>query len=368
MKSGISLPPKSRRIIVMVVFAAFGVIVLAFSKASTITTSTEAEMGVSSPAAQLKNDASASAGSYSVFGGKGRYILYTSNANNPTAQIWRMKSDGSEATQLTNDANAEHHWVRPSPDGKSILFYKQDKGTGVNDGSTNRLWVMNADGSNQHEVLARGSYGWNVMAHGEWSPDSQKIVMAAGSPGVGTQIFTINPDGSGPTQITQLKSIDGSSELATATDPSWPKQDTILFVRAWGCFFLCSHQDVASINITTGVETRLTNDDRLDWDPYLSADGSNYLWLKYDCIGCSADLYTASGSGPFNPRPLIADGGTNASGTLSYDGKYAIFPKLQSYGLTVWYSVYRIAIDGSGLTKISKDAGYSQEGMPSYWP
>lgn len=368
MKLPTSFSPKARRIMVLVAFVVLGAIVIGLSKASSSVPAIETESGTASPITIVKNNTSASGGSYSVFGGRDRYIVYTSNANSSTAQIWRMKSDGSEATQLTNDTTAEHHWVRPSPDGKNILFYKQDKGTGVNDAATNRLWIMNADGSNQREVLAKGSYGWNVMGHGEWSPDSKKIVMAAGYPGVGTQIFTINADGSNPQQITQPKSIDGSSEMATAIDPSWPKQDTILFVRSWGCFLLCSHQDVASMNINTGAETRLTSDSRLDWDPYLSADGSNYIWLKYDCIGCSADLYTASGSGAFTPRPLIADGGTNASGTISHDGRYVIFPKLQSYGLTVWYSVYRIAIDGSGLTKISKDPGYNQEGMPSYWP
>lgn len=368
MKFYTSSSQRTRRIVVVMLFAGLGVLWLGLSKASSSSPTIEAEDGIVSTTASAKNDTSASGGSYALFGSRGRYILYTSNANSPTAQIWRMKGDGSEATQLTNDTTAEHHWVRPSPDGKSILFYKQDKGTGVNDAATNRLWMMNADGTNQREVLARGSYGWNVMAHGEWSPDSSKIVMAAGYPGVGTQIFTINADGTNPQQVTQPKSIDGSSSLATAIDPSWPKQDTILFVRSWGCFFLCSNQDVASINLNTGVETRLTNDNRLDWDPYLSPDGSNYVWLKYDCVGCSADLYTASGSGQFTPRPLIADGGTNATGTLSYDGRYVIFPKLQSYGLTAWYSVYRIAIDGTGLTKISKDTGYNQEGMPSYWP
>lgn len=349
----------------IVFIAVIGLITVFISKAATFGVGVEPEQcQIGNNTQIINNDSTASGGSYVKFGNilQGQNILYTSNSCMPTAQIWRMKADGTGATRLTNDPDHEIHWARPSPDGSKILFYKQDKGTGVNSPKTNVLWVMNADGSNQHRILAPGQHGWKHFGHGEWSPDSTKIVQLVGL-NFTNQIAIINDDGSNPTQVTNKIQIEGQD--ASAIDPSWPNDNTIIFIRQWNCLFVCGNQDIYKLNLQTGAETRLTNDTDLNFDPYLSPDGKTYVWLRFNCLWCQADLYKADASViPLVPQPLIADGGINTNGTFSPDGQYFVFAKREFNQQTY---IYRIKLDGSDLTRISKANDGSGEQVPGYY-
>src|SRR5215831_12149345 len=64
--------------------------------------------------------------------------------------VYTMNSDGSDVKQLTNlGPESSAFWESWSPDGKQIVFneYKPPDFLG-------QLWLMNADGSNQHLLLA----------------------------------------------------------------------------------------------------------------------------------------------------------------------------------------------------------------------
>lgn len=356
--------PSKKIFIALFAFIGVGMLVASYA-ASLFSISVEPEKGQLSGNASIISDASASNGAYTKFGNayvQGQYILYTSASNTETAQVWRMKADGSEPTRLTNDPDHEIHWARPSPDSTKILFYKQAKGSGVNSPETNVLWIMNADGSNQHQILAPGQHGWKHFGHAEWSPDSKRIVQLVGLDFT-NQIAIINADGSNPVQITNKIKIEGQD--ASAIDPSWPSNNTILYIRQWNCLLLCGNQDIYEVNLQSGIETRLTNDTDLNFDPYLSPDGKTYVWLRFNCLWCQADLYKASASEtPLNPQPLIADGGTNTNGTFSPDGQYFVFAK-REFNLKTY--IYRIKLDGTGLTRISRANDGSNEEVPSYY-
>lgn len=359
--------PSKKTSIFIGIFALIGLVTLLVSYAATFSIGVEPEQGQPSNGAQVvSGDSSASGNSYIKFGnGSGTYILYTSSSGTETAQVWRMKVDGTEATRLTNDPNYEIHWARPSPDSTKILFYKQDKGTNVNSPESNVLWVMNADGSNQRQILAPGQHGWKHFGHGEWSPDSTKIVQLVGL-AFTNQLAIINADGSNPVQITEKIKIEGQD--ASAIDPSWPNDNTIVYIRQWNCLVLCGNQDIYKLDLQTRIETRLTNDVDLNFDPYLSPDGKTYVWLRFNCLWCQADLYWADSSTiPLNPQPLIVDGGVNANGTFSPDGQYFVFAKRESYFLELWTSIYRIKLDGTGLTRVSKSTDRSNEQVPGYY-
>ena len=74
-------------------------------------------------------------------------IAFWSGIEQQYGQVWVIKADGSGSTQLTDDPTHRNSddpsW---SPDGREILF-----GTG----RTGRveLWVMNADGTDQHSLF-----------------------------------------------------------------------------------------------------------------------------------------------------------------------------------------------------------------------
>jgi Tol biopolymer transport system component len=176
------------------------------------------------------------------------FVLGDSNGEN---HIYTMNADGTGVTDLANCFIGECYpsW---SPDGTRIVFQRQEEGVGIYvmnadgsniqrlsptpgqdfrpswspDGShvifnrlTNRpilpgqapevaIMTMNADGTNTHTILeANGTYNLEP----QWSPDGSTIVFMSGLDGT-QQIYTMNPDGSHLTKITNI---------GVSGDPIW---------------------------------------------------------------------------------------------------------------------------------------------------
>ena len=120
--------------------------------------------------------------------------------------IWVVAVDGSSLVHLTGEAHQNSHpnW---SPDGSTIAF-ESDR-TGGHD-----LWLMNADGSNQRPLLSTPDV---QEENPNWSPDGSQIAFDScpsvsypcpGSPDY--NIYVVNPDGTGLTQITTDPKIDAN--------------------------------------------------------------------------------------------------------------------------------------------------------------
>ena len=277
---------KKIQLVLMLLIVTAGVVFLLKTQAAIPVTSLEAESSVLPGSNLVVNDSTASSAKAIRFANqkvKNTHIIYSSNTGMATAQIWKMKTDGSGAVQLTNDPLHEYQWARPSLDGKSIVYTRATAGESVNlSVSSNTLWIMDADGANQREIISESKkkiYNWTGLAHPEWSPDSQRIVLAAPTIEYKTHLFVVDTNGNNPTQLTDTVTIDG--QVANAIDPSWGVNNTIVFIRNWDCLFWCNKQDVYKIDLTTKQETRITNDVGLNWDPFLSPDGKTFIWLYF---------------------------------------------------------------------------------------
>src|SRR5262249_47818444 len=116
-------------------------------------------------------------------------------ARDPSVEIWVMAPDGSHQIQLTHNSTAESApaW---SPDG-SLITYMCDTSTGGTDNVWN-ICVMNADGSNQHQItfdLLNGTPSF--------SPDGTQIIFNKVDFSTFTyQLFTINLDGTNRHELT----------------------------------------------------------------------------------------------------------------------------------------------------------------------
>ncbi len=88
--------------------------------------------------------------------------------DNQNWDLWTIRPDGSERTNLTNTPEVHELYPQASPDGKLIAFLV-DEPAGRD--TKRSLWVMNADGSGRRKI-ADGS------RHACWSPDGTRLAFA----------------------------------------------------------------------------------------------------------------------------------------------------------------------------------------------
>lgn len=95
-----------------------------------------------------------------------------------------INADGTGLVDLTDTPDGGPSW---SPDGSKIAFGRFDV-----TGETG-VWVMDADGSNPHELFDNGARNEAI----DWSPDGSKLIFQS-STGDGPRIYTMDSDGSNP--------------------------------------------------------------------------------------------------------------------------------------------------------------------------
>jgi Tol biopolymer transport system component len=108
----------------------------------------------------------------------GKYIYFNSNRAGGTMQIWRMKPDGSDAEQMTNDEM--NNWTpHPSPDGKSILILSYPKDVTKHEANKDVvLRILTPDDKKVRtlENIVGGSGSDNVP---NWAPDSKHFAFVS---------------------------------------------------------------------------------------------------------------------------------------------------------------------------------------------
>jgi dipeptidyl aminopeptidase/acylaminoacyl peptidase len=134
---------------------------------------------------------------YPAWSPDGRRIAFMSPAEGSRYSIFVMNADGTDVRRLTDSAG-EDGWPAWSPDGRQIVFTSQrddclyseaeDCLTTGDIGPWHTLYVMNADGSDQHRLTR------TFAQFAVWSPDGQYILFAP-------WLNVIRPDGTGLTRI-----------------------------------------------------------------------------------------------------------------------------------------------------------------------
>jgi len=171
------------------------------------------------------------------FSPDGRRILYTSMRGG-FPELWTMHADGTEAKRLTEGSQAA--W---SPDGRSIVFIRDD-----------RVWVRRLDTAAEQQITPAD---WNRCGVPAWNPDGTRIALASrhlGSIG----IFLVNPDGA------------ARSRLPTddpCCTPAWSgdgKRITFQTVKG----------HIHELDLATGQEEQLTFGADIQRDARYSPDGS----------------------------------------------------------------------------------------------
>jgi Tol biopolymer transport system component len=101
------------------------------------------------------------------------------------------------------------------------------------------IWVMNADGSDQHQITNLG--GANFAPY--FTPDGSKIIFSSNYKNPRSrdfELYLVNPDGSGLEQVTHHPEFDGfpmfspdGTKLVWASGRSSKEGELNLFLADW---------------------------------------------------------------------------------------------------------------------------------------
>jgi Tol biopolymer transport system component len=116
--------------------------------------------------------------------------------------IATVKVDGSDYSRLPAGVAFAPNW---SPDGSQIVF-----------DLNNSVSVINADGTGPQDLMPGQEGDWPA-----WSPDGSKIVFNRGSApnAINTDLYTINPDGTGLTRLTNNNMSDDQPDWQPLPGP-----------------------------------------------------------------------------------------------------------------------------------------------------
>lgn len=210
----------------------------------------------------------------------GRQVAFASDRAHPSFfSIYVVNADGSGLRRLTRQPNRTDMSPSWSPDGRRIAFESRPRvGTGVS-----VIEVVNTDG--------RGLRG--LARPGEspaWSPSGQGIAFTRHAAGEYSQIWLVNPDGSGLRQLTRNR-VDHA-------DPAWsPAGRRIAFSGSGDALY----DQIWLVNVHGTGLRRLTHNRLNHYWPDWSPDGRRIAFTGNP----SADLV---GGSPWNVYVIDASG------------------------------------------------------------
>jgi dipeptidyl aminopeptidase/acylaminoacyl peptidase len=107
----------------------------------------------------------------------GQSLVYAANLDVSSgrtiepAWVYRHDLETGQRVLLARPQRAHHDSPQPSPDGRQLLYARNDKGLGGR-----QLWLVDRDGRNDRELLDLGRET-KLFAH--WSPDGKALAMLA---------------------------------------------------------------------------------------------------------------------------------------------------------------------------------------------
>jgi Tol biopolymer transport system component len=272
-------------------------------------------------------------------------IAFVSDADG-TRQIYLVNADGSEREQLTTssvDLFQESFGPAWSPNGKLIAYGHADE-TGASG-----VWVMRADGSDQHALIEDGFAP-------AWSPDGTTIAFVRTNEDTGNdELWLASASGK------DAKKLCGSAD-AGFESPAWTADGKqILYSR-----------DGELVSAAPGAAVNCTAAD------LGSGDDPNAAWngaIVFDRLGDSGNraLFVKPKSG--DVQSLTGEESDNYEAVWSPDGKKLVFVTDRDGNA----EIYVANADASGAVNITNDppesdpdaetlTGPAQDGEPAWQP
>ncbi|HQU83251.1 MAG TPA: CHRD domain-containing protein [Pyrinomonadaceae bacterium] len=237
-------------------------------------------------------------------------------------EIFTMNSDGSNQTNITNNAanDDEPAW---SFDGAKIAFYSNRNGN-------NDIYIANADGSNQIQLTSDSG----ADEAPSFSPDGTKIVFASYRTG-GGDIYVMNSNGSNQTRLTTTDALDYAPRFS-------PDGSKIVFWsrRSGESVFIMDADGSNQINLTNGSG---------DEFPAFSPDGTKIAFIR----NAPYDIYVINANGS-NLMNITNSPGRDVLPAWSPDGTKIVFDTDRNGN----EEIYTMNADGSNPTRLTNNSAY----------
>ena len=239
-------------------------------------------------------------------GENGRISFLEFNSVTNAVDVYTINPDGSDERQLTSLSQTQFvaNGAQWSPDGSQLVFPVV-----TNNSVPGQIWVMNADGSNQHAVFTDPN---NIDFNATFSPDGRHIAFTRCQPNgfPPCAIYQIRSDGS---DLTALTNFDPNPDIVDAFPQYSPDGQHVAF-------------------------TNLTREGVLEANYVMNADGSDVHRLTPPAIGAANGDWSPSGEKlAFDTNDPFCGGGA------------CFFPNPE---------IWMIGGNGEGLQRITGDPNF----------
>jgi TolB protein len=273
-------------------------------------------------------------------GPNGRIAFDSDRYGGGDHNIFSLKRDGTDVQQLTfltadQGAALDQWW---SPDGSKLVYERRNAKN-----TWRQIYVMNADGSDQHRLFPDP---WYRDFDPSYSPDGSTVVFRRCTPDFeGCSIATVDASGAGG--VTDLTTFD-----LQVTHPVYSPDGSKITFGAFGLGGISSaiwvmNADGSKIHRVTPAYLSAYVFNGGDWSP----DGARILF-NAGREGGQVWTINADGTDPVqltDPSPKHDAAGTYSprGGNIVFDRDSAEFSHS---------SIFVMNIDGSGMHKIQDDA------------
>ena len=306
----------------------------------------------------------------------GKWIVYQRDKTGQSwkADIYKIRVDGTEETQLTSGYYCDSK-PQFSPNGKQIVFQRNTLAEGASKvGEKSSIWVMNADGSNQKQIVApmeedKGGAQWPF-----WSPDGKWIAYMYGERRQ-KGLWVIKADGTGPQEVipADFGEVPG---IAMDWKPKGSKKQILVSVRTEsreapskrGRHIALVEFDPKGKKPTT--QTWLTDSSSDTADQTYSKWSPNGKSIVYsDDSNNRADIWLMNSDGTNKVR--LTDSASNNDACYNHpnwspNGKYLAYQTSEGTSSRSKRKIYIMTADGLYKNCLMSDENIRQSGRSDY--
>lgn len=269
-----------------------------------------------------------------AYAGKDGRILFQSDRDGRSYEIYSMKPDGSRVQQLT-DNDLYDDWATLSPDARKIVYH-QTLGPGETD-----VLLMRADGSGQHAITSASGRDYEPA----WSPNGKKIGFVSDRSG-SRQIWVMDADGRHQHPV-KLNGLEQDGPVFT------PSGKRIVFSGYNDGHIYMMRRDGSHIH-------RLTNSTAYDEFPDISPNGRRMVFDRTVNMG-NQMIFISRADGTHAKR-LTSPSVASSIPRLSPSGRKIAFSSKRSVGGK--FEAFVMNVDGSHQHRLSPTASSS---YPTGW-